>query len=53
MLGLDSNSLNVAIYRARRQLQAIGVDGAASLVEVRRGQRRIGISAERLEVVPL
>ena len=53
MLSLDSNSLNVAIYRARRQLQAAGIDGAASLVEVRRGQRRIGVSPDRLEVVPL
>lgn len=53
MLGVDSNALNVAIYRARRQLQAAGVEGAAGLVEVRRGQRRIGVSTERLEVVPL
>lgn len=53
MLGVDSNALNVAIYRARRQLQAAGVEGAAGLVEVRRGERRIGVAAERLEVVPL
>lgn len=53
MLGSDSNALNVAIYRARRQLQAAGVDNAAALVEVRRGQRRIGVGVERLEVIPL
>ncbi len=53
MLGVDSNALNVAIYRARRQLQAAGVEGAAGLVEVRRGQRRIGVGMDRLEVVPL
>lgn len=53
MLGLDSNGLNVAIYRARRQLQAAGVDGAAALVEVRRGQRRMGMGVDRLEVAPL
>jgi hypothetical protein len=53
MLGTDSNGLNVAIYRARRQLDAAGVDGASALVEVRRGQRRIGLSVDRLEVVPL
>lgn len=53
MLGIDSNALNVAIYRARRQLQAAGVDGAAGLVEVRRGQRRIGVSCDRLEIAPL
>ncbi|MBW2256209.1 MAG: FHA domain-containing protein [Deltaproteobacteria bacterium] len=53
MLGLDSNALNVAIYRARGQLSASGVEGAAGLVEVRRGQRRIGLEPERLEVVRL
>jgi hypothetical protein len=53
MLGTDSNGLNVAIYRARRQLDAARVDGASALVEVRRGQRRIGIGVDRLEVVPL
>lgn len=53
MLGLDSNALNVAIYRARNQLGDAGIDGAAGIVEVRRGQRRIGLEPERLEVVPL
>jgi hypothetical protein len=53
MLGLDSNALNVAIYRARRQLQAAGVEGAAGVVEVRRGQRRIGLTPDRLDVRPL
>lgn len=49
MLAVDTNALNVAIFRARQQVQAAGVEGAASLVEVRRGQRRIGVA--RLEVV--
>ncbi|MEZ4239944.1 MAG: FHA domain-containing protein [Myxococcota bacterium] len=53
MLQLDANGLNVAIYRARGQLASIGVDDAAGIVEVRRGQRRIGIPPERLEVKPL
>jgi len=53
MLGTDSNGLNVAIYRARRQLDAASVEGASALVEVRRGQRRIGLGIDRLEVVPL
>jgi hypothetical protein len=53
MLGLDSNALNVAIYRARNQLTDAGVDGAAGIVEVRRGQRRIGLEPDRLEVVRL
>ena len=53
MLGLDANALNVAIYRARGQLSSVGVQGAAGVVEVRRGQRRIGLDPSRLEVVPL
>ena len=53
MLGLDANALNVAIYRARGQLSSVGVTGAANVVEVRRGQRRIGLDPARLEVVPL
>lgn len=53
MLAIDANSLNVSIYRARGQLGSAGVDGAAGLVEVRRGQRRLGIEPERIEIVPL
>jgi hypothetical protein len=53
MLQLDANGLNVAIYRARGQLASIGVDDAAGIVEVRRGQRRIGITPDHLEVKPL
>jgi len=53
MLGTDSNSLNVGIYRARGQLSAAGLDGAASIVEVRRGQRRFGIEPERIEITGL
>lgn len=53
MLQLDANGLNVAIYRARGQLAAAGIDDAVGIVEVRRGQRRIGIDPDRLEVGPL
>lgn len=42
MLRIDNNRLNVAIYRARQQLADAGVQDAADIVEVRRGQRRIG-----------
>jgi hypothetical protein len=42
MLALDAGSLNVAVYRARQQLLAAGVDGAQGIVEVRRGLRRFG-----------
>lgn len=50
MLRTDTNGLNVAIFRARGQLAAAGVDGAADIVEVRRGQRRIGVSVDRLDL---
>jgi hypothetical protein len=53
MLGIDSNALNVAIYRARGQLAAAGVDGAAAVVDVRRGARRFGVDPDRIEVVAL
>lgn len=49
--GLDLATINVYIYRARRQLAALGVEHAALLVEVRRGQRRLGLPPERLEIV--
>jgi hypothetical protein len=53
MLQLDANGLNVAIYRARGQLAAAGLLDSAGIVEVRRGQRRIGVDPSRLVVGPL
>ena len=53
MLGTDSNALNVGIYRARGQLGAAGVEGAAGVVEVRRGQRRFGLEPDRFEITSL
>jgi len=50
MLSLDSNALNVAIHRARQQMSAAGIQGAARLVEVRPRQRRIGIDRFRIQV---
>jgi len=50
MLSTDTNALNVAIYRARGQLTAAGLEGASSIVEVRRGQRRFGIEPDRFEI---
>jgi hypothetical protein len=49
MLATDVNALNVAIFRARQQLAAAGVEGAGRLVEVRRGQRRIGVARLRVD----
>lgn len=42
--------LNVAIHRARGQLASHGVQGAAGIVEVRRGQRRLGIDPARIDL---
>lgn len=50
MLAMDTNALNVAIYRARAQLNAAGVEGAAGVVEVRRGHRRLGVEPQRVTV---
>ncbi len=48
MLRCDENTLNVWIHRARQQLAAAGVQGAAKVVQVRRGYRRFG--ARRFEL---
>lgn len=53
MLGTDTNALNVGIYRARGQLAAAGVDGAAGIVEVRRGRRRFGLEPDRITLCSL
>lgn len=51
MLKLDANALNVSIHRARQQLASTGLEGAAGVVQTRRGRRRLGTS--RFEVVRL
>lgn len=51
MLAMDSNALNVAIHRARQQLSAAGVAGAANIVEVKRKARRLG--TDRFRIVTL
>jgi hypothetical protein len=48
MLRMDSNALNVAVHRARQQLAELGLEGAAGIVEVRRGERRLG--TERFKI---
>jgi hypothetical protein len=53
MLGTDTNALNVGIYRARGQLAAAGIDGAAGIVEVRRGRRRFGLEIDRFTITSL
>lgn len=51
MLKIDQNSLNVAIHRARQQLSSTGLEGAAAVVETRRGYRRLG--TDRVTIVAL
>jgi hypothetical protein len=43
----------VEIYRARKQLAALGIQGAAGLVERRPGTREIRIGVFDVEVVKL
>jgi hypothetical protein len=50
MLNLDANGMNVMIYRARGQLAAAGIEGAAGIVEVRRSARRLGVEPERIRI---
>ena len=49
-LKVEPSRINVAIHRARGQLARSGVLGSPEVVEVRRGQRRIGIEPDRLDV---
>ena len=51
MLRMRPTALNVSIHRARQQLSAMGLVGAAGIVEVRRGSRRFG--SDRIEIGPL
>jgi hypothetical protein len=47
-LGILPSAVNVAIHRARKQLEEVGVRDAVRIVEVRRGQRRFG--SDRFEI---
>ena len=53
MLQLDTNALNVGIYRARGQLAKAGLEGATGIVQVRRGHRRFGMEPDRFEITSL
>lgn len=48
-LRMDDAAVNVLIHRARHQLASAGVEGAAEIIEVKRGQRRFG--TDRFELV--
>jgi pSer/pThr/pTyr-binding forkhead associated (FHA) protein len=47
-LGMNPKVLNVATHQARQQLAGAGLEGAAWIVEVRRGWRRLGTA--RVEI---
>lgn len=51
MLKIDQNTLNVSIHRARQHLASTGLEGAAGVIETRRGYRRLG--TDRVEIVRL
>jgi hypothetical protein len=51
MLATDLNKLNVDIHRARKQLGALGIQGAAGLVERRPGSGEIRLGIRSVEVV--
>jgi FHA domain len=50
-LEMDVNKLNVEIYRARKQLAELSVQGAARLIERRFGTREIRIGVTHIEVM--
>lgn len=48
--GLDRKKLDIYLGRARRSLEEVGVLCADQIIEVRRGQRRLGVPPARLWV---
>jgi hypothetical protein len=53
MLATDVNKLNVDIHRVRKQLGALGVEGAAGVVERRPGTGQVRIGVRSVEVFTL
>ena len=51
MLATDLNKVNVDIHRARKQLGALGVQGAAGLVERRPGSGELRLGIRSVEVL--
>ena len=50
MLATDPNTLNVDVFRARRQLAAAGVNGAAGIIARRPGTGQLRLGTDRVEV---
>jgi hypothetical protein len=50
MLAIDELRLNVEVCRARKQFSALGIQGAATIVDRRMGSGRIRLGVERVDV---
>ena len=50
MLETDDNRLNVDIYRMRKELAAMGIQGAGGIIERRRTSRQLRLGVTQLEV---
>jgi pSer/pThr/pTyr-binding forkhead associated (FHA) protein len=53
MLAIDGNKLNVDIHRVRKQISALGVQDAASVVERRQGTSQVRLGVRSVEVFTL
>lgn len=53
MLATDDNKLNVDIHRVRKQLSALGIQGAAGVVERRPGSGLVRLGIQSVEVFAL
>jgi hypothetical protein len=49
-LAMDEGRLNVEIYRIRQDFGALGLEGAAGVIERRRGSRQLRFAAPRVKV---
>ena len=50
-IGMDRNTLNVHIYRARQELARLGICGAGSVVERRPSSRQLRFGASAITIV--
>ena len=53
MVGTDGPRLNVDVFRVRRQLAALGIHGAAGIIERRPGTGQLRLGTDRVEVTKL
>ena len=53
MVGTDGPRLNVDVFRVRRQLAALGIHGAAGIIERRPGSGQLRLGTDRVEVTKL